>query len=405
MNAKSMTQKMGGMAVLLSISFSNNGALAGIDDAIAAGSVNGNVRAYYNTRDYETKDDTDAFALGGALRGETGPMGWVKLGVGFYTAHDLDTNNSDPAKVNGSLGSDLDVLGEAYVKVSQYSTDFTAGRQIVNTPFANAGDAFIIPFTFEAFSLVNTSLTNVTLTLSQINTIKNRNSEEFVDVGKWSTSRYGVGVESTSGTTVFGVAYADGGLNLQGWYYEFSDLFTLAYAQAGFAFSTDVGVKPFVGLQYGSQSDTGDELLGKVDSMLLGVQGGAGFGPAKLTLAYTTVDEEGGAFGNGAFLAPYSFSTSPLFTNNMLATMENVDSGDAYKITFNYDFPKLKLKLSYAEFDFESAPDREAIDGDVTYDLSEYVKGLSLRWRVEFLTSDSDAVEQVNHRFQAQLTF
>ena len=142
-----------------------------------------------------------------------------------------------------------------------------------------------------------------------------------------------------------------------------------------------------------------------MDSTLWGLQGGAGLGNAKLTLAYTTVSEDTDSFKNGAFLAPYSFATSPLFTNNMIASMENVDSGDAYKFTFNYNWPKTKLKLSYAEFNFETSDNREAFDADVTYSMEDMVEGLSLRWRLEYMISDNDSIEQINNRFQLQLTY
>ena len=89
----------------------------------------------------------------------------------------------------------------------------------------------------------------------------------------------------------------------------------------------------------------------------------------------------------------------------MLQTVENVDSGDAVKVTFNHSFPKVKLKFSYAEFDFDTSTDREAIDFDVTYDMSDYSKGLTLRYRVEFVTSDVKSVEQTNQRFQLQYKF
>jgi hypothetical protein len=89
----------------------------------------------------------------------------------------------------------------------------------------------------------------------------------------------------------------------------------------------------------------------------------------------------------------------------MLVTMENVDAGDAIKLTYNYSFTKVKLKVSYAEFDFETADDREALDVDVTYSLNEMVKGLSARYRLESVTSDTDSVEQINNRFQLQLKY
>ena len=394
-----------GLGLMTSMTFSAAASSGAIESAIENGKVDGTIRAYYNTRDYETRPDTAAFALGGALRAETGNLGAFKFGLGYYTAQDLGTNSSDPAEVNGSLGSEVEVLGEAYVSASAFDTMATVGRQKLSTPFANDGDAFIIPFTFEGGSLKNNSIDNLTIELDYINTIKNRNSDEFVDVGKWSTNRYGVGQVSTSGTTILGAVYAVDGIKLQGWFYDFDDLFTSFYFQGNYNFAASGDIKPFVAAQFSSQSETGDELLGEVDSTLWGVQGGAGFGKSKLTLAYTTVAEEDGTFKNGAFLAPYSFSTSPIFTNNMLATVENVDAGDAIKLTYNYSFTKVALKLSYAVFDFKTEADREAIDVDVTYNMDEMVKGLTARWRVEFLTSDVDSVEQINNRFQLQLKF
>jgi hypothetical protein len=393
------------LGFLTSMSFSTVAISGAIETAIEEGTVGGNIRAYYNTRDFETKTDESAFSLGGALRAETGSIGPFKFGLGYYTAQDVGTNSSDPAKVNKRLGGEIEVLGEAYVSASAADTLVTAGRQRLSTPFANDGDAFMIPFSFEGGSIKNKSVPNLTLELDYINSIKNRNSDEFVDVGKYSTGRFGVDATATSGTTILGAVYAVDGLKLQAWAYEFSDLFTSVYIQGNYNFSVSGDVKPFFAAQIASQSETGDELLGEVDSTLWGLQGGAGFGKSKLTLAYTAVEEESGTFRNGAFLAPYSFSTSPIFTNNMLATVENVDAGDALKLTYNYSFSKVKLKLSYAEFDFETAADLEAVDVDVTYNMDEIVKGLTARWRLEVVSSDVDRVEQINHRFQLQLKF
>jgi len=394
-----------GLGILTSMSFSPVAYSGAIETAIENGKVEGNIRGYFNTRDFETRTDESAFSLGGALRAETSSIGAFKFGLGYYTAQDLGTNNSDPAKVNKRLGSEVEVLGEAYVSVSVANTLVTAGRQRLSTPFANDGDAFIIPFSFEGASIKNKSIPNLTLELDHINSIKNRNSDEFVDVGQFSTGRFGVDSVDTSGTTILGAVYAVDDFKLQAWAYEFSDLFTSVYIQGNYKFTVSGDVKPFVAAQIVSQSESGDEMLGGVDSTLWGLQGGADFGKSKLTLAYTAVEEKSGAFRNGAFLTPYSFSTSPIFTNNMLATVENVDAGDASKLTYNYSFSKVKLKLSYAKFDFETAADREAVDVDVTYNMDQIVKGLTARWRIEVVSSDVDSVEQVNHRFQLQLKF
>jgi hypothetical protein len=377
-----------------------------LQNAFKEGSVSGNVRAHYNTWDYGSKTDETAFSLGGLLKAETGPIGWAKLGLGYYTAQDLDTNNSDLAKVDGRMGSDLEVLGEAYIAMSGVDSVLTIGRQKISTPFANPGDAFIIPVTFQGTSFTNKSITDLTLTASYLTAIKNRNSEEFVDVGEFSTAKYGAGSQDTDGTLILGSTYKSSGLAVQAWYYQFSDLFDTTYFQANYTFSGTDTFKPFVAAQLASQSDSGDKLLGEVDSTLWGLQGGVSMGKAKVTLGYNSIAEQTSAFKNGAFLAPYNFSTSPLFTNNMLSTVENGDAGDAAKLTFNYSFSDVKLKLSYATFDFKSsAADRDEVDADVTYSLAQYTPGLSVRLRIALVTSDIISAEKTNNRFQLQYAF
>lgn len=370
------------------------------------GTVNGNIRAYYNTREYDHRPDEAAFSLGGALRGETAEIGWAKLGVGYYTAQDLDTNSDDPAKVNNRLGSDLEVLGEAYIKIAKAGHGIVLGRQKIETPFANSGDAFMIPFTFEAFTY-KAAIQKFTVEFDYINAIKNRNSDEFIDVGAWSTNRLGLtDVRNTSGTLNVGISYAGGPFKAETWLSRYAELFDSVYVRGDYTFAEFNGIKRFISLQYGSQRDAGDAWLGNVDSTLYGAQVGSGLGKITLTLGYNSVADQADAYNNGAFLSPFTFSTSPLFTNNMLETFENVDAGGASKFTFAYNpNSQWALKLSYASFDFDRVVDRDATDVDVTYSFANYWRGLSLRWRVEIVDSDAVTVEQTNMRFQTQFVF
>ena len=401
------TAKVSSLGGLCALILGNPGFSEDFQAALQNGTVNGNIRAYYNTREYEAEGKTDeaAFALGGALRAESAAWHKIKFGLGYYTAQDLGTNDDDPAKVNKRLGGDLEVLGEAYIATNAFDTNLTLGRQKINTPFANPGDAFIIPFTFEAVSLTNTAINNLTIELAHINTIKNRNSDEFVDVGAWSTNRYGLTPTSTSGTSILGAKFKQDSLSMELWYYDYSDLFQTLYGQVNYTFNGSENLKPFIAAQFISQSESGDELLGTVDSSLIGLQGGISFGSSKLTLGYNEVEEHEDSFANGAFLTPYSYSTSPLFTNNMLTTLENVDAGEATKITFNHQWNALAFKASYAVFDYAQAIDRNATDLDITYKLDQWQPGLSVRWRFELVDGDEDSVEVINHRFQLQLAF
>ena len=371
------------------------------------GTVSGNIRAYYNTREYELKTDEAAFSLGGALRAETAPMGALSFGVGFYTAQDLGTNDEDSDKVNGRLGSEVEVLGEAYLKFSTAGHTATAGRIKINSPFANSGDAFIIPFTYEGWMYKYKASEKLTVEVDYINAIKNRNSDEFVDVGTWSTKRFGLAEQqATSATVNLGATYKGDGYKIEAWGASYAELYDQLYLYGDYMFKGGDKFKPFVGLQYGMQQESGDALLGDVASSIFGLKAGAAMGAFKLTLAINTVPEDENSYKNGAFLSPYTFSTSPIFTNNMLQTFENVDAGSAEKVTLNFNpTSQWALKLSFATFDFDQVVDRDALDADVTYKFSDYLKGLSLRWRMEIVSSDNENVEQTNLRFQSQYVF
>lgn len=371
------------------------------------GTVSGNIRAYYNTREYEVRTDEAAFSFGGALRAETAPMGSVSFGLGFYTAQDLGTNDKEAAKVNGRLGSDLEVVGEAFIKLSKSGHEAKAGRIRIESPFANSGDAFIIPFAFEGGVYKYQSASNFTLEIDYINAIKNRNSDEFVDVGLWSSNRFGLSeAQATSATINLGAIYKGDGYKVEAWGSSYADLYDQFYFYGDYTFGGSDSFKPFAGVQYGMQKESGDALLGDVESSIYGVKLGAAMGMFKLTLALNAAPEEENSYRNGAFLSPYTFSTSPLFTNNMLETFENVDAGSAEKVTIDINpTSSLAMKLSFATFDFEDVVDRDAIDADITYKFTNSLDGLSLRWRIEVVTSDSENVEQTNMRFQTQYVF
>jgi hypothetical protein len=371
------------------------------------GKVSGKIRAYYNQRDYDAKPDEGAFSFGGALRAQTASTELVSFGVGFYTAQDFGTNDDDPAKVNGRLGSDIGVLGEAYVKLSKSGHTLTIGRQLINTPFANSGDAFMIPFAFEGWTYQFKSSEKLTFEVDYLNAIKNRNSDEFVDVGDWTSARFGIAdAQSTSGTINVGATYKDDSFKVQAWGTRYAEFYDQLYLHGDYAFKGSEKFKPFVGLQYGMQKDSGDALVGDVTSSIYGVNVGTTMGAFKLTLGLNIVPDDESSYKNGAFLSPYTFSTSSLFTNNMLQTFENVDAGSAGKITLNYKpSAQIALKLSFANFNFDQVVDRNALDADATYTFTNDLKGLSLRWRMEIVSSDTASVEQTNMRFQTQYVF
>src|SRR5690606_36798220 len=103
-------------------------------------------------------------------------------------------------------------------KLAATDSVLTLGRQKINAPLANPGDAFIIPFTFQGYSYINKSITHFTFQFDYLNEIKNRNSDEFVDVGAWTSSIYNLAEpHNTSGTINLGATYANGPFKAELW--------------------------------------------------------------------------------------------------------------------------------------------------------------------------------------------
>ena len=73
----------------------------------------------------------------------------------------------------------------------------------------------MVPFTYEGTSIVYKGFSNLTLEADYINSIKNRNSDEFTEVGDWSANRYGVDTSASESTVILGGTYAKDSLKVQ----------------------------------------------------------------------------------------------------------------------------------------------------------------------------------------------
>jgi len=377
-----------------------------LKEVITEGKISGALRSYYNFRDFDTKLDTSSFALGGYLHGETAPFYNLTLGGTFYISDDVGTRNKNPVKRNLNLPDDASVLGEAYLQYYGFDTRFVIGRQKIDTPLANPSDAFMIPVTFEAISLSNNSIRNLTLNAYYLDRIKNRPDEEFVNVGRFTTKRLGMAKSSRRGTGIAGAVYANKGTKVQGWGYLFDDLFHVAYLQVDYAVPQVWGVTPEVAGQYIYEGDSGKDFLGEVDVNGFGAKVGGKRGPVSLFFSYNHVASQGSAFRNGAVLAPFSFATGPLFTNSMVETLENSDTGDAFRISLDYKFrDAFTARVSFVSYERDVAPDTTETDIDLTYTFGGFLEGLSFRVRLGIIDSSTAAARLVELRPQLQYVF
>jgi hypothetical protein len=121
-------------------------------DAFKQGTASGQIRLGYIWLDPDENgvDSTYDLALGGQLKFETAPLYGASLGAAFYTAHSLlqpdDENYNDELS---SADDHYDILAEAYINYSIENFNVRAGRQLIDTPFADSDDIRMTPHTFE----------------------------------------------------------------------------------------------------------------------------------------------------------------------------------------------------------------------------------------------------------------
>lgn len=402
---KSYFHQLGAACFLVGLGF-NAMAKGDLKSAFQDGSVTGELRSYHNYRNFKTRDNTSAFAAGINLHAATAPIKGFSIAGSFYVSDDLDTRNDDPDRGNPNLPTDVQILGQAYLQYESTVDLLRIGRQAVNTPFANPSDAFMIPITYEAVSYTRKSGNGLTLNALYLDRIKGRPDDRFVDISEFSANRFQNADAPERGVWAAGANYQVNTTVLQGWGYLIPEQFYLSYVQIDHGFGDQEKPGPRIAFQLIQERDHGNSILGKINTNLVGVRGSVKAGPATLYAAWNHARSDDDAFNRGGLLAPFSYSTSPVFTNSMVQTLENGAPGNAYKIGLESSLGnQVSVALSYASYRRQGAVDTHETDADVTYRFSGQLDGLSLRLRVGVIGGDRKDAKMTEVRSQIQYLF
>lgn len=376
-----------------------------LKQAFSEGKFQGQVRACNNTLNFQHGPDKYGTALGGKMAYETkAEQLWgFSGGVTYYTANDLSTNHDDPAaRAPYTPTVDVDILGEAYLRYTGFDTVVTAGRQLIDTPFANPADAFVIPITFTGYSIINKSVPGLTINLHHILSVKVRESQRFVDVGHFVQGRNGGTAKNTDGNSIAGLTYGWRKLKTQAWYYRFADQFDQTWLQADYDFDMGGDYAPYISGQYGTENASGEKLVGGFNSTMAGVKAGVKAFGANASVAVNTVSGD-------KFLMPYSYFTDVAYTNSMITGMGNILAGTGYKAMLTYDFnPRLWGKLSYSWFEFKGDKDTSEADADVRYKFAGDLENLSIWFRTGYRNGSNTPTalaDLLEYRTVVQYTF
>jgi hypothetical protein len=266
---------------------------------------------------------TETLAVGGKLGYQSPVYRGVSAGVTFYTSNPMDSYDEEPLFLS-SDAKGYSIPGEAYVNASFGETNLTLGRQEIDSPFADTDDIGMIPNTFEALQLNNTSLANTTFTVAHLH--------RWAGVGSETPEKF-TRLNDERGIGVFGVAYQPGDKwDLQAWHYFAKAATDMSYLEANIMSSDALQL----GAQYASQHGGGFE------GDVWGMSAIYAFQNTTLGAAYNQVF--GGKVSNG-------FGGGPFFTSSEDHTVADVDEQKAISLSLEYTgIQNLILGTYYVDF-------------------------------------------------------
>ncbi len=304
--------------VTLMLFSSSSFAQDSLSTAIEGIEHNGEIRlGAIRTKDSEDKKATTV-SLGGKLSIETKPISGISLVGTFFTTNHL-FGKDDESLFLSSTGEDYSIVGEAYLKVNFGKSTIKAGRQVIDTPFADSDDIAMVPNSFEGYSLVNKDLQDSTVVLALLDKWSGVDApipEKFTPLQSSNDSVFVAGLiyEGVANTTI------------EAWHYELEDI-DLNYGEFSYEKNSFR-----LGFQYTDQDN---------DNSAYGLLVGGDFGNLSLEFDYNKVD---GIVTNG-------FGGGPFFTSNEDHTIADITDQEAKTYRAEYKLDGLTLGISHADFD------------------------------------------------------
>lgn len=202
-------------------------------------------------------------------------------------------------------------------------TTFVAGRQLLDTPMLGSFDWLLAPSSFEAYTLVNSSIENVTLVGSY--------------VAKWRQNNTGdnfLNLADNGDNYAFGAVYDDKTLNASVWYYNVDAAsYTQVYVDAGYNFGMAKVDAQYVATDY----DAGE------DATAYGVKVSGSVSGFDVYAAYNAIQDNATGYVGVDSLYTSSWNTFASSTYN-----EDVD---AFKVGASTTISGVAAELSYADYD------------------------------------------------------
>ncbi len=337
----------------------------------------GQLRAGYITFKEDGNERNSAYALGGHYHFDSKRWNGLSVGLSAYSVVDLSIKQN-PNNVNedffNARGKSFILLTEAYLDGKWGNTEIKLGRQILNTPHADSDDLRMIPNYFEAYTITNTDINDLTLSAGYIRRMagweNGIDASKFVKISKT--------LESTEDTD--GIYYANASyegikdLSLSFWYYNYQDIANVIYAEVGYNYAFTKYRNLTFGLQYNGSRETGAAYLGKQDAHTFGasVEFAAEDIGIHILAAYNRDNGTTGA-------TELSLGGGPFFTSMEVQTLDAIGmAGSAWMIGAGFHLEKIGINglhagIAYGNFKAEDHFNYNAkeIDAVIDYAFNE----------------------------------
>ncbi len=321
--------------------------------------IDGKAVAYYYTDDSVDLFDNQSSSLGLAAtlnvkHNFTDNIAANFTAVGFTNA------------INENYLMDAEKTG-AYFNVANITATFAGttavlGRQLISSPMFGGYDWLLAPGAFEAYTLVNNSIENLTLVGTYVDKWRANNSG--TDFAKLAGDNYALGAVYANTDVV------DASL----WYYNIDAYGINKYTQIYVDASKSFGAFNIAGQYIATNYDLGQ------DSSTFGIKVGATLAGFDLSAAYNDVSDRATGFvgNNGMYTAQW----------NSAASLDDV--GSSWKVAASTEFAGLSAAVSYA--DYETAG--EEFDVILGYGLTKCISLDAIYANTKY-TEDEDATNQL----------
>jgi len=372
-----------------------------LKEAFTQGTLNGELRTFYFSRDFDgTTQDKEDQAFGTLLYYHTSPFQGISAALATATSSDLGSDKDKGVYGllhTGSNGSHEDYarLQEYYLQADYFDTQVKVGAQEINMPLIIKQDVRMSPRTYRGLTVQNKSVENLTITGAYVTDYMLWFDDSFRNMGDVATGDE----EKDSPFILGGVKYAVPMVDtVEGsgevWYFNMSDYFN-SVLLSGYLQKKFDGFKINLYPSFLKQDSLGDDLAGEFDTYHYGLKARFTWEDLKLTGFYSKT-------GDDQVFDPWSGAR--ILVQQVLSSYRADEK--AYGAQLEYDFGGLGAKglSAYIFQGFYDTPDSgknassdaTETDFNIEYKFSDTLDGLSVRGRYAMVNYDESSMDDID---------